>query len=373
MKKNKKLYRTSIFMMVFVFAVIAISQPFVQPVFADKYDEKIKALEKQIDKYNEKAKDLAGQADTLNNKIAELQNQQAQIQTEIDLNNAKRDDLKQQIAENEQKIKTQSSALSRTLADIYYSRQTSTLDVLMNSNSVSDYVDKAARQDSMRQQITSSVDKITAIKNELTKQKKEIEHILQDQESRKSQLVSSRNEQQKLLEDTKGQEEEYQGMISGNKDKIEKLRKEQRAANMSTGLVAGNSRCGGGYPYCDRPFPNYIADPWGMYMRQCVSYTAYKVASTYGNKYMPYWGGRGNANLWVSNAQSAGIPTGSTPKVGSVGATSSGPYGHVVWVEQVSGDGSKVYISQYNAGMDGNYSEQWISASRFTYIYFGER
>ncbi|MCL2038166.1 CHAP domain-containing protein [Candidatus Saccharibacteria bacterium] len=364
--------RLSILFIAAVFAVVGIAQAFNSPtVQADKYDEKIKALQAQIDGYNSRAKELAEQADTLNNKIAELQNEQAQLQAEINLNNTKRDDLTQQIADNEAKLQVQSSALSKTLADIYYSQQTSTLDIILNSNSVSDYVDKAARQNSMKDQISSSVNDIKNIKAQLEQQKAEVEQILRDQEARSNQLAASQSTQQSLLNETQGQEASYQNMIKANTQEIEKQRAAQRAANASYGLVAGNARCGGGYPYCDRPFPNSIPDPWGMYMRQCVSYTAFKVASTYGK--MPYWGGRGNANQWVNNARNAGIPTGSTPKVGSVGATSAGPYGHVVWVEQVSDDGKKVYISQYNAGMDGNYSEQWISASAFTYIYFGDR
>ena len=115
---------------------------------------------------------------------------------------------------------------------------------------------------------------------------------------------------------------------------------------------------------------NSYVDSWGMYSRQCVSYTAFKVAQAYGN--MPYWGGVGNANQWPGNARAAGIPTGSTPRVGSVAVVSSGQYGHTAWVEAINPNGT-IRISHFNVNWTGNYAV-WdnLSPSYFdTYIYFG--
>ena len=84
-----------------------------------------------------------------------------------------------------------------------------------------------------------------------------------------------------------------------------------------------------------------IADSWGMWNRECVSYTAWKVYQTYG--YMPYWGGVGNANQWPGDAQAAHIPTGSTPRVHSVAISMGGAFGHATYVESVNGN-SIIYI-----------------------------
>jgi surface antigen len=103
-----------------------------------------------------------------------------------------------------------------------------------------------------------------------------------------------------------------------------------------------------------------------MYNRECVSYAAWKVYQTYGN--MPYWGGVGNANQWLADARNTGIPTGAAPKVHSVAISLHGYYGHAAWVEAVNGD--MIYVSQYNYDLNGHYSEMWVKASNFTYIYF---
>jgi peptidoglycan DL-endopeptidase CwlO len=114
-------------------------------------------------------------------------------------------------------------------------------------------------------------------------------------------------------------------------------------------------------------FPNTSADPWGMYKRQCVSYTAWKVWKS--GRYLPFWGGYGNANQWDDNARQAGIPVDGNPRVGDVAVSNSGYYGHVMYVEAVYGDGT-IYVSQYNANWGGTYSEARVSIGSLVFIHF---
>lgn len=76
----------------------------------------------------------------------------------------------------------------------------------------------------------------------------------------------------------------------------------------------------------------------------------------------------GNANTWYTRAAAQGIPTGSAPRAGAIGATTAGDLGHVVYVERVNGDGT-VLISEMN--YEGLYiqSSRTVSASKFVYIY----
>lgn len=142
----------------------------------------------------------------------------------------------------------------------------------------------------------------------------------------------------------------------------------QLAANQGLGgsIVAGDPNHGGYPANWDNAAQDSMLDRWGMYNRECVSYAAWKVYQTYGN--MPYWGGVGNANQWIRDARNAGIATGSAPRVHSVAISMRGYYGHATWVEKVSGN--MIYVSQYNYDLHGHYSEMWVNASSFTYIYF---
>lgn len=369
---------TAVIFTISVFA--SMFSPATPAVYARDYEAEIKALQNQIDDYNKRSSELAAQSDTLQGKISELQNQQATIQAQIDLSTAEKNQLEQQIADAEAKIKKQAEALSQTLQDQYYSGQTSSLDILMNSNSVSDYVDRQTRQKAMSDQITNSTKEIQQAKKDLEKKKAEVEAVIQRQDAQKQDLADSQAEQQKLLDETQGQEAKYKELTNSNNAKITQLRKEQaeeiarRLAAQGGGkthYINSGASCGGGYPayLCNAPKDSKV-DPWGMYSRECVSYTAFKVASTYG--WPNYWTrGGNNANQWPGKADKYGIPRGSTPKVGSVAVMMSGYYGHVAWVEAVNGN--TITVSDYNRDMKGNYSLYTTSASAFdTYIYFDQ-
>jgi surface antigen len=147
------------------------------------------------------------------------------------------------------------------------------------------------------------------------------------------------------------------------------LQAAQLIANQHLGgvVVAGDAKHGGYPSQWDAPmYQDSRLDSWGMYNRECVSYAAWKVYQTYGD--MPYWGGVGNANQWISDAKTAGIATGTTPRAHAVAISMQGYYGHAMWVEQVSGN--MIYVSQYNYDLHGHYSEMWVNASSLTYIYF---
>lgn len=77
----------------------------------------------------------------------------------------------------------------------------------------------------------------------------------------------------------------------------------------------------------------------------------------------------GNANQWYANAQADGYAVGATAKVGAVGVSFAGAFGHVVYVEGVNGDGT-VSISEMNYGGGWNQTHaRTTSASEFVYIY----
>lgn len=74
--------------------------------------------------------------------------------------------------------------------------------------------------------------------------------------------------------------------------------------------------------------------PWG----QCTWYIAQK-------RYIP-WGG--HAKYWLGNAQSYGFQTGTEPVTGAIVATRETWYGHVAYVEAVSGN--YITISEMSLG-----------------------
>ena len=356
---------------------------FVKPVTARDFAGEIQAVQNQIDQYQAEAGRLAGQAKTLETELARLNSEKAAIQAQIDVKQIEYDKLVAEITENERKIAQLQDYLGDVLAKLHVGGEVSPLEMLASSNNISEFLDGQARRESMRDDLTDTIEEINTIKKQLEQQRIDVQRVLDDQKAQREVLSTKEAEQQRLVNETRGQEAAFQALSAKSQEQKDKLQREQQAAIAAALRAAGGGSTAvagdpskGGYPskWANSDYYNPPVDNWGMYARQCVSYTAWKVYQK--NGYMPYWGGRGNANQWPGNAVAAGIPTGSTPKPGSVGVIMAGQYGHVVWVESVNGDGT-INVSQYNywnAGGSGwgHYSEMYgVSPNAYdVYIYF---
>lgn len=354
---------------------------FGNPLSARDYDAEIRAVQNQIDQYTAEANRLAGEANTLQGEVNRYNNEKAIIQAQIDLSQARYDQLVADIKANEKKIADSQEALGTLMALMYVDDDISPLEMFASSKNIGDYVDKQVQRSTVRDSLNDKIQEIKKLKEELEVLKEKQKQELDDQTNQRNLLAAKQAEQQRLLDATKGQEVAYQQLSAEGQAKRRELERLQqieiarRYANAAGVAVAGDPGRGG-YPnnLANSNYYNPVVDPWGMYSRQCVSYTAWKVYQK--NGYMPYWGGQGNANQWPGSADRAGIPRGSTPRAGSVGVIMAGQYGHVVWVESVNANGT-INISQYNefnAGGPGwgHYSERYnVHPGTYdTYIYF---
>ena len=341
---------------------------------ADSYDDQIAAIQREVDQYQAAAKDLAGKADTLQRELDRLNNEKAQLQAQVDLSQAKYDKLVADIATNEKKIAANRTALGETMASLYVDEGISPLEMLASSKNIGDYVDKQSYREGIRDKLTSTINEIKKLKKQLESDKKDVERVLLDQKNQRDQLAAKEAEQANLVAKTRGEEAAYQNLSASKNQDIANLRAAQAAENaramrnLGFGSIPAGIPGGGGYPgaWANAPLDAYI-DPWGLYTRECVSYAAWKVAST--GRFVPHFGGAGNANQWPSTVAAYGIPSGSTPRAGSVAMWPIGYYGHVMYVEAVNGDGT-ITVSDYNLNWDGNYRHYTRSSAGLTYIYF---
>lgn len=343
---------------------------FVGRARADQFDEQIRALQQQ-NATNQAASDqLGAQAASYQEVIDKLSAQINALQNAIVDNQNKSDSLQKQIDAEEAELAREKKILGEDIKQMYLSGQVSTLEILASSTNLSDFIDKEQYRTAVQNKIQDSVVKINALKAQLESQQKQLQALIADEKNQQGQLSADQNQQNQLLAYTEGQKASYDNQIKNNQTQIASLRAAQLAANRRLGgnVVAGDPGHGGYPAYLANAAQDSIIDPWGMWNRECVSYTAWKVQQFYGN--MPYWGGVGNANQWPADAQRYGIPTGTVPKVHSVAISMSGYYGHAMWVEGVSGN--NIYVSQYNFDLAGHYSEMSINGSGFIYIYFGD-
>lgn len=339
-------------------------------VRADEFDEKINRLEAQNNNKEQRVGVLSVEATSLQDKINKLGAQIDRLQSQIKANQVKSANLKKQIVKAQKELERQKELLGDNIRAMYVEGEISTLEMLASSKDLSEFLDKQQYRTAVQEKIKVTLDKITSLKLKLKSQRERLEKMIADQKSMRDQLASQQAEQDRLLNLNASQRSALNAQIRNNNSQIQELRRQQIIANarFMGGAPGSGPTCGGGYParWCQVP-QDSVVDSWGMFNRECVSYAAFKVAAS--GRHMPYWGGIGNANQWDDNARNAGIRVDGNPRVGDVAQTDAGFYGHVMYVEHVYGDGT-IYVSQYNAGLDGRYSEKRISAAGLSFIHF---
>ncbi len=350
--------------LVIMLAVVAV---FALPIsaHADQFDVQIAALKQKVAESQAAASQLAGQANSLKTKLAGIQAQVDAAQQQLALTNSQISDTQAKIDQANKDLDRQKSILKDNLRMIYKEGNVSPIEVVASSANLSDFVAKQEYLSAIKKKIDKNLAKIDALKADLDTKKSQLTALSGVQQDTYNQIAQQKAEQQSLLARTQGQEANYQKIAQEDNSKITQLRAAQAAviASFSSNVHYGGT---GGYPWANAGFPCSAVDSWGMCARQCVSYTAWKVASSGRN--MPYWGGRGNAYQWPANARAAGIPVDGNPRPGDVAISMAGSYGHAMYVESVHDN--TVHVSQYNANWDGTYSTSDVSASGLYFIHF---
>lgn len=348
------------------------------------YDAQIKAAQEEARKNQGQAEHFSRMASSYEEELAQLEAQARTLQEQIKESQTKHDQLEADITSNEQRIKLNSAALGDTVVDLHVNSQISPLEMVASSKNISDIVDRQTQQAEVQNKLNDTIEEIEKLKKQLEKQQDEVKIVLKDQNSQRAQLSAKEGEKAKLIADTRGEEGAYRERAEANNKRAAELEAAQAEENRravaaamaaanrggggGVGAIPSGTPGGGGYPglWANAPLNSYV-DNWGLYSRQCVSYTAWKVAST--GRYVPHFAGMGNANQWPATAARHGIQSGSTPRAGSVAMMPIGYYGHTMYVESVNADGT-ITVSDYNLEWDGLYRKYTRSASGLTYIYF---
>lgn len=355
------------------------------PTFADEYDDRISELNRQIAANQAQANQYRASANTLANRVAGLNAEIAAAQSLLRKSQAESTRLAGEIAAAEAKLAENKGVLAENLSLIYREGRVSSLEALISSDSLSDFFNKQQYLEDLRNKVQQSLEEITALKAKLEEQRVKQQAIIVEQETIAANLSGRRAEVNRLLVETRGEEAKYQAVVAADRSKVAQLKAEQAAwwARIQ-GDIDGDSgkigsfefknwtgnrgACGGGYgfdPLEGRDYCLYgwdaIVDRWGLYNRECVSYTAWAMAVRRGRP-VPHFGGRGNAWEWPStlsgryridnNPGPDGSPVVAIAPREMVGNA----YGHAMVVEKVYGNGW-IKVSQYNWGLGGQYSE----------------
>ncbi len=354
------------------------------PVSADQYDDKIRALQADMARFQSEADRLNSEAVTLSNAVAQLNNEKNAIQAQVDLSQAQHDKLVIEIADTEKQIEESQDALGTTIADLYVDDSISPIEMLASSQNIGEFLDKQEYRNSVKDELSSTIKQVKDLKAQLTKQKEEVSSVLATQKAARDALAAKEAEQANLLARTQNDEARYQGLIKDSEAQIAEARATQATIrarlNSNGGYTLVDAGSMGGYPWNtgNCPMWGYLStggadgnggDGYGYGCRQCASYVAWRIAKETGIYYE--WG---NAKDFTWNAKNAGYQyLGLNPQPGSIAvmdpAKAGQGYGHVAWVEAVSGD--MVTVSQYNYDYGQGYGMySMMTMSKYNFDHF---
>jgi surface antigen len=359
---------------------VAVLFCFTGTALGDQYDDQINALKQQAVTQQQQAASAQAQATTYQQKVAQLQSQMSAMQTQINLSQLRFDQVSQSITDNEAKLAVQKKVLAANIEAMYLASTVTPLEMLASSKSFSDFFDQQEYQDKVKDGVQNAMGQVQTLQAQLEGQKKQVTELLINQEGQQQQLASTQSQVNQLLATAQQSAAAANQQVQTDNSQIATLQAQQAAAiaaasrrvevpgaSGGSGGACDNGSGNGGYPmeWCNAE-KDTIIDSWGMYNRECVSYAAWK--ATQDGFYVPYWGGRGNADQWPSDAESAGIPVDNTPQIGNVAIYTGGPYGHAMIVQAING--STVTVSSINADDAGHFEFDVWPISDLVFIHF---
>jgi peptidoglycan hydrolase CwlO-like protein len=366
--KSKKIFG-SVGLIAAIFILVFAIFPRVQEARAESVQEKINALQQENSQFQNAITRLASEATSYADAINKLKAQIDTLQGQINNSTKEQERLQNEITEAEKELTKQKTLLGKNIKAMYLEGDISTIEMLASSKDLSEYVDKAQYRNSVKDKIKESVDKITKLKQELVAKKEGVEALLKEQQTQQATLDNSRSEQANLLNYNQSQQNDFNSRTKDNQSKIDSLIASQRRANFNPdggyyflrfpGFARGVNA--NDYPYRNAGFgmspgpgcvDNDGPDRWGYCTRQCVSYAAWAVEASGRSAPMYY----GNARDWVAAAYARGVTVSRTPQPGDVAISTSGYWGHAMYVESV-GNGT-FNTSEYNTYLTGQLSNQ---------------
>jgi peptidoglycan hydrolase CwlO-like protein len=201
-------------------------------------EQQLRDIESQIVQYQQELGGIKGEKNTLQNKIKQLQNQQATINLQIKSTNLQVFQLGNKLNETEQaidegiartqRIQEQVAQLIRTINE--YDNYP-ILYVILTSDNLSDIFDEMEAYFQMSVglndlfvQMTQTKSQLNQQAQSLAQQQDEAQNLLAIKILAQQQLAGSVNEQNGLLQETKGKEANYQSILSSAQKKAAEIK-----------------------------------------------------------------------------------------------------------------------------------------------------
>lgn len=293
---------------------------------ADELKAQIDANSAMLAQKSQEARTLQNQVAIFDGRITDAQLKVQQTQYSINTNQSEISKLQDQIKQKETELQVQKDNLNETARVVYEAGTTTTLEVMVSSNSLSDIVDKSQYLESISSKINESVDTINKIKADMQanidaqqQKKQESESLLGQQQDFKDSLAGQKAAKDELLSVTKGQESEYQKRVAELQAQLAAIySRGGKGSPVGTQLV---SNLDGGWYYNQNNYPNDYLGGSGLSVKQagCLISSIAMIASKYGHRISPsglvdasYFSSEGG---WAGFSRNVGVSVGRSQRV----------------------------------------------------------
>lgn len=195
-------------------------------------------IEAQIAQYQQELKSIQGDKSTLQNKINQLKKQQATLNLQIRATSLQINELAGQIADtqasidqNTAKIETLKQQIGRSLQLIYERDEDPLLYLLLGNNNISDLLLEIENYAQISQNLSGLLEQLTQINEQLSQQgqilsdqQDDARNLLSIQNLQRQGLTDSVNQQNVLLQETKGRESTYQAVLTDTQKRAQAIR-----------------------------------------------------------------------------------------------------------------------------------------------------
>lgn len=334
---------------------IGFSSPF-NIVHAATLEQQQAELNRQIQANSKAIGNTKQDLSSVQSAISSIENQINSAQKDIDLSVRKIDLTSEEINQTQadievklQELQVQKNNLFETVRVYYENSQTSTLEVVVSSNSLNDAIDRTQYLEAISSRLNDTMAAINQAKTELETKKKKLQDDKISMENQKAALVSKQQalqEQQRvkngLLNDAQGTLSSLQGQQKDAQTRLNEVNAQIAAlsgtSNWGSGIVSQND--GSWYYSQTGNYTNLGNSPYTVSQYGCLITSYAMVATYYGNRITP----TDIANMWW-HFSGGGYFQNGTSDLG-ISVTQSGPVNWGV-VDQEISSGHPVIVSVY--------------------------
>jgi septal ring factor EnvC (AmiA/AmiB activator) len=245
LKKQKAFKKSLLMVVLLVVLASAFLVPYsfydskdVEAATIDELRAQSSALQQQIDANNAQAQSLGGIVESLQQQLNQLQFEIDQVSRQIELTNLKIQELDIQLQQAQAELDRQKNLLKASLQALYKKGGASTVELLVGSESFSQFINDQTYLEKLKTSIQESAEKVIVLKQQIQAQQDEQKELLKQQESQKRSLDDTRAQQANLLYQTQGEQARYEQLAADLQAKQQEIDNEITALIRAGGMVS---------------------------------------------------------------------------------------------------------------------------------------